>query len=97
MTELQLDVERRKYSRQIAETAGSMESTVDAIIASMPGLQLSATEKTTFQALAGKLREEIQQLQLQAQQNQIDAIATSVHEINTTCTSCHALFRKLGD
>lgn len=97
MTEHQLDDERRKYSRQIADAAGNMASTVDAIIASMVGLQLSAAEQTAFKALAAKLREETRQLQQQAQQNQIDAIATSVHEINTTCTSCHALFRKLGN
>lgn len=96
MTEHQLDDERRKYSRQIAEAAKNMASTVDAIMAAMAGLQLEAAEQTTFKALAAKLREQTQQLQMQAQQNQIDAIAVSVHEINTTCTSCHALFRKLG-
>lgn len=95
MTELQLDKERRKYSRQIAETAGSLAANVEAIIASMPGLQLNAAEQSTFLALASKLREEMGQLKLNAEQNHIDAIPENLHEINTTCTSCHALFRKL--
>lgn len=96
MTEQQLDQERRKYSRQIAETARYLSANIDAIIAGMPKLQLSAAEQTSFLALAGKLRQEVQQLQQQAEQNHIDAIPASLHEINTTCTACHALFRKLG-
>lgn len=96
MTEQQLDVERRKYSRQIGETARNLSANVGNIIAGMPGLQLNASEQTAFLALANKLREEAQQLQQLAEQNHIDAIPDSLHEINTTCTSCHALFRKLG-
>ncbi|AMK76029.1 MULTISPECIES: cytochrome c [Methylomonas] len=96
MTEQQLDVERRKYSRQIGEAARNLSDNVGTIIAGMPGLQLNASEQTAFLALASKLREEAQQLQLLAEQNHIDAIPDSLHEINTTCTSCHALFRKLG-
>lgn len=95
MTEQQLDQERRKYSRQIAEAAGKLSTNVDAIIASLPSLQLSAAEQNTFLALASKLREEMSQLKLNAEQNHIDSIADNLHEINTTCTSCHALFRKL--
>jgi len=96
MTEQQLDVERRKYSRQIGEAARDLAATVEIMIARMPGLQLNAGEQTTFLALAGKLREEMCRLQHLAEQNHIDAIPDSLHEINTTCTSCHALFRKLG-
>lgn len=96
MTEQQLDVERRKYSRQIGEAARNLSVNVGTIIASMPGLQLNAGEQATFLALASKLRDEAQQLQELAEQNHIDAISDGLHEINTTCTSCHALFRKLG-
>ncbi|OQW73740.1 MAG: hypothetical protein BVN35_11605 [Proteobacteria bacterium ST_bin11] len=95
MTEQQLDVERRKYSRQIGEAARNLAANVEIMIARMPGLQLNAAEQTTFLALATKLREEMRQLQQLAEQNHIDAIPVSLHEINTTCTSCHALFRKL--
>ncbi len=96
MTEQQVDTERRKYSRQIAETARNLSGNVDNIISKLPGLQLSASEQTAFLALAGKLRDETRELQRLAEQNHIDAIPDSLHEINTTCTSCHALFRKLG-
>ncbi|WP_020483126.1 cytochrome c [Methylomonas sp. MK1] len=96
MTEQQLDVERRKYSRQIGEAARDLAANVETMIAQLPRLQLNAVEQTTFLALAGKLREEMRQLQQLAEQNHIDAIPDSLHEINTTCTSCHALFRKLG-
>ncbi|WP_197492620.1 cytochrome c [Methylomonas methanica] len=95
MTEQQLDVERRKYSRQIGEAARNLAANVEIMIAAMPGLQLNAGEQTAFIALANKLRDEMRQLQLITEQNHIDAIPDSLHEINTTCTSCHALFRKL--
>ena len=96
MTEPELDAERRKYAQRIAVNAQSMSQTVDSIIDRMPSLKLTGDEQHTFLALAQKLREQSRQLQEQAQLNQIDAIGSTVHVINTTCTSCHALFRKLG-
>lgn len=96
MTETQIDTQRRRYARQIAETAQSLSANVDAIIASLPGLNLAADEQIAFRALAAKLRNEMSLLQQQAESNRIDQISDNLHEINTTCTSCHALFRKLG-
>jgi len=96
MTEPELDAERRKYARRIAVNAESLSQTVDSIVDRLPSLQLPRDEQHTFLALAQKLREQSRQLQEQAQSNQIDAIGGTVHVINTTCTSCHALFRKLG-
>ena len=96
MTETQIDEERRKYSRRIAETALGLSKTVDAIIAKMPSLSLQAQEQTTFLALANKLHLQTERLRELATHNQIDAIDDSLHQINTTCTSCHALFRKIG-
>ncbi len=96
MTEPELDAERRKYAQRIAENAQTLSQTVDNILARMPSLQLSTDEQHTFQALAQKLAEQSRLLQDQAKSNQIDAVSNSLHQINTTCTSCHALFRKLG-
>lgn len=96
MTETELDSERRKYAQRIAKTAQGLAKTVGAIIAKMPALSLSPTEQTTFLALANKLYEQTQHLNEQASQNQIDAIDDSLHQINTTCASCHSLFRKTG-
>lgn len=97
MTETQIDAERRKYARQIAETAQSLSANVDTIIASLPGLNLTADEQIAFRALAAKLRSEMGLLQRQAESNRTDQISDNLHEINTTCTACHALFRKLED
>lgn len=95
MTEPELDVERRKYARQVADTAQNLSQTVDAILATLPSLQLNATEQTAFLALVHKLREQTQALQEQAEQNRIDAIPSTLQQMDTTCTSCHALFRNL--
>ncbi len=97
MTETQLDSERRKFSQRIADSALGLSKTVDAIIAKMSGLSLSPQEQTTFLALAGKLHQETEQLHDLASRNRIDAIDDTLHQINTTCISCHALFRKIGN
>jgi hypothetical protein len=96
MTETQLDSERRKYAGKIAISAQSLSKTVDAIIAKMPTLPLTSSEQNTFLALAKKLYQQNQYLYEQARQNHIDAIDDALHQINTTCTACHTLFRKTG-
>jgi cytochrome c556 len=95
MTEPELDAERRKYAQKVAKTAQSMSQTIDAILASSTGLKLSKTDESTFQALTEKLRKQTQELQKQGEQNRMDLIPGTLEQINTTCTSCHTLFRKL--
>ncbi len=94
MTETELDSERRKYAQRIANSAQELSKTVDAIIAKMPTLSLTPGEQTAFLALGNKLKQQDKQLYEQASQNQIDALGKTLHEIKTTCTACHALFRK---
>jgi cytochrome c556 len=95
MTEPELDAERRKYAQKVAKTAQSMSQTLDAILVSSTSLKLSKTEESTFQALTEKLRKQTQELQKQGEQNRMDLIPDTLEQINTTCNSCHALFRKL--
>lgn len=94
MTETELDGQRRKYARQIADAALSLSQTVSAILAKMPTLALQPAEQSSFTSLASKLQQQTQQLHQLASQNHIDAIDDTLHQIKTTCTSCHALFRK---
>lgn len=96
MTEPELDAARRRQAQQIAVTADLLSQTVDAILATLPGLQLNSAEQATFRALADKLRAQTLYLREQAAQNHVDAIAGALQQLNTTCTSCHALFRQLG-
>jgi cytochrome c556 len=96
LTETQLDQERRKYAQSMAEQASGLSKTVDAILAKMPSLGLVAEEQGTFMALANKLRQQTAQLHELALDNRIDAIEQSLSQLNTTCISCHALFRKTG-
>lgn len=95
MTEPELDAERRKYAQRVAKSAQDMSQTLDAILASSTSLKLSKTEESTFQALTEKLRKQTQELQKQGEQNRMDLIPGTLEQINTTCNSCHALFRKL--
>jgi hypothetical protein len=95
MTEPELDVERRLYTQRIAKVAQSLSQTLDAVRATSSTLKLDKTEETAFQALTQKLYKQAVELQEQAEHNRIEVIPATLEQINSTCTSCHALFRKL--
>ncbi len=94
LTEPELDAEHRKYAKQIFNTAQNLSQTIDVISATLPSLKLSAAEQTTFIALVTQLREQTQVLQAQTKQNHLGVISHTLEQIDATCTSCHALFRK---
>lgn len=94
-TELELDQERRQRARQIAASAAGLTRTIDAIVATLPRLNLNPGEQTTFIALANKLRGQTKLLEEQASRNQIDAMPATLDQMASTCTACHQLFRKI--
>ena len=97
MTETQLDSERRKYAQHIANKAQSLSKTVASIIAKLPTLSLSPRDQSIFLTLASQLNEQSQLLYKQASLNHTDSIDDTLHQLNTTCTTCHALFRKTDE
>lgn len=96
MAEPDIDRERRVYALKMADAADKLGSTVDTILSYLPALNLNPDEQTAFRALAGKLRGQADALKVQARLNRIDAIEPMLDQITVTCSSCHALFRKLG-
>ena len=97
MAEPDIDRERRQYALKIADAANELGSTVGSILSRLPALNLNPDEQTAFRALAVKLREQADTLKLQAKLNHIDAIEPTLNQTAATCSSCHALFRKLGN
>ncbi|QPK63834.1 cytochrome c [Methylomonas sp. LL1] len=97
MAEPDIDHQRRIYALKIADAADKLGATVDSILSRLPALNLSPEEQTVFRALAVKLREQTESLKAQAERNQIDAIEPALDQVAATCSSCHALFRKLGN
>lgn len=97
LTEPDIDRERRIYAQKIADAADKLGSTVDAILARLPALNLKPDEQVTFRALAGKLREQADALNTQARLNHIDSIEPMLDQMTATCSSCHTLFRKIGN
>jgi hypothetical protein len=97
ITQPDIDRERRNYALKMADAADKLGSTVDAILSRLPALNLNPDEQTAFRALAGKLREQAKALNTQAELNHIDAIEPMLDQLATTCSSCHTLFRKLGN
>lgn len=95
LTQPEIDKERGRYAQKMVEAARRLDSTVHFILARLPALQLNDAEQTTFRALANKLHEQAQLLQHQAPQAHGEDITATLDQIANTCTSCHALFRKL--
>lgn len=94
MTEHEMDIERRKYTRQIIEAAEKLANTSQALIIKMPGLGLNASEQHAFQILAQKLNQHAQKLQTQAEHQAFNAIPGTLSEMKSDCMACHTLFRK---
>lgn len=95
MTEDELDQQRRQYSKQISKTAAQLSQTVNMILIKLPSLNLSENDQNTFRLLAEKLKKQAQTLQVQAEQNRIDAIPGTLESMRINCTTCHQLFRQL--
>lgn len=95
MTEQDLDKERRRQTRQIAEAAADLNAAVGGLLARLPELPLSDAERVAFRALAEKLRAQAGELQAQAEANRVDALSGNLERMSYTCNACHQLFRKL--
>lgn len=93
MTEQQKDARRREYSQKMAEAAAAMDNAVDAIIASLPRLNLDETERAAFLALADRLRGKSREILDLASDNRSRAIPDTLAQMETTCAACHQLFR----
>lgn len=95
MTEQEMDIERRKYARQIIEAAKTLEDTSQTLVNKLPGLGLTEAEQTVFANLAQKLGQQARNLQNQAENHAYNSVSSTLHEVKSTCMACHSLFRKL--
>lgn len=94
MTEHEMDVVRRKYTRQIIDTAKTLQNTAASLIDKIPGLSLTTEEEKAFRILAYKLSQYANSLQIQAEHDAFNAIPGTLHEMKSTCMACHTLFRR---
>ena len=92
-SESEQNAEQHKTALQISSIAHDLSKTIDPLPSILPTLHLSTAEQTTFLALMSKLRIQTETLQEQAEQNILNVIPNTLEQMNTTCTSCHALFR----
>ena len=95
MTEHEMDIERRKYARQIIEAANVLTSSAAALVKRAPILGMTAEESHAFMLLAQKLGHHADMLKHQAENNSFNTIASTLHEMKATCSACHTLFRKI--
>lgn len=93
MTEQEMDVERRKYRRQIIETANELQNTAQALALKAPTLGLTAEAEKAYLNLSDKLMFYAQTLRQQAEHQVFRHMPGTLHDMKATCTACHTLFR----
>lgn len=94
MTEHEMDVVRGKYTRQIIDTAKTLQNTAGFLVDRMPSLNLTADEEKAFRNLAHKLSQYAKSLETQAEHDALNAIPGTLHQMKSTCMACHTLFRR---
>ncbi|AEG00791.1 cytochrome c [Methylomonas methanica] len=94
MTEHEMDVVRGKYTRQIIETAKTLQITAGSLVDKIPSLNLTTDEAKAFRNLARKLSQHAKTLEAQAEHGGLNAIPGTLHEMKSTCMACHTLFRR---
>ena len=100
LTSQEMDSQQRVAASHVIAAAKALDESIDGILATMPSLKLAPGEDTAFRSLAGKLRDDAYQLKFQAEGHQLETIPATLERMNTTCNSCHALYRdfsKSGD
>jgi hypothetical protein len=95
MTEHEMDIERRKYARQIIDAANTLQTSADALSKRAAVLGMTAEEQNAFLVMTHKLEHQATLLKMQAENNRFNAISGTLHEMKSTCMACHTLFRKI--
>ena len=92
-TELELDVERVRRSRKIAESAAELAKTTEYLPRYADELGLSPSEKALFLERADELRAKAVRLQEAAEGKDANAMRHWLMRLEITCNNCHRLFR----
>jgi len=93
-SEIELSAEREVKTAEIARIAAELADSEEAIIGTLPALNLKDDEKLAFKSLAEKLRIGALDLQELAKEDKLQEVPTAIETLTNTCISCHVLFRK---
>lgn len=93
-TDVELDKDRYRNAKKVAEAAGELQKTIKLILEVQPSLKLGAKDDITFSTLADILRTQSGQLETLARQNKFNELPQAFSAVKNSCTSCHSLFRK---
>lgn len=93
LTDLEMDKQRKEGLDAVLKAANGVEQALGGMVAAEPRLNLDAGERKVFHSLAANLNEEAKTLKAQTVAQQTDAIPATLEKMNTTCNSCHELFR----
>jgi cytochrome c556 len=93
--ELDVPALQRRRLDEIADAAGAMAQTADAIPEAVSELSLGDADRTTMVALALRLRAQAATLEERARRGDVRGVETLLTAVGTTCNQCHTAFRGL--
>ncbi|HOA73067.1 MAG TPA: cytochrome c [Phycisphaerae bacterium] len=82
--------------QRVAEAAGDIAATADRIPEFLSQVQLDATDRQQFIALARQLGNDAREVQIRARTGDAPAVQQAVNRMDATCNACHSLFRPGG-
>ena len=92
-TQTELDQLRRRRSISLAQAAGRLRQAAQAIPAASRPANLDTADDARFLELATALGGHAARLEQSAIDGRVELLEQQMQAINTTCNTCHALFR----
>lgn len=89
----ELDRERQRNARQLAEAAGQLGTAADRIESLLPQLNLNPADSAEFLNLARLLGEHANGVAESVRQQDLRRAEQLTAQMATTCTACHQLYR----
>ena len=92
-TQTELDQERQRRRNEIASAAASLRKAASTISAYPLPSQLGEEDLGLFSTLATALQSHASALEQSALSGQLEALEEQMLQINTTCNTCHSIYR----
>ncbi len=92
-SDLELDKERLKQADELAEAAGELAATAEAIAGASTYASLDDAARARFDAFVVELQREASELQRLARDGQFAPSAAQFDRMRHVCAGCHSLYR----
>ncbi len=93
LTDQEMDAQRRRAYGEVLVAANGIDQAIREILNAKSKLNLQDSDMHVFERMAYRLKDEANNLKIQAQNQQPEEIQITLHNISQTCNACHTLFR----